>query len=382
MADKLPNDRGRLRDVALVFLKFGAIGFGGPAAHVALMRRELVERRQWLGEDRFLVLFGASNLIPGPSSTELGMMLGYEHAGWPGLLLSGVCFIGPAMVIVLSLAWAYVRFGSLPQTNWLLYGVEPVIIAFIADALWQLGRRALKSWSLAALGVVVVVLYFVGVDVTLLLFGGAVLVTIARNAARLRWPIGGIALLLPFDAAATGAPSVSLGSLFLEFLKLGAVVFGSGYVLLAFLRSDLVEQLHWLNEGQLLDAVTIGQVTPGPVFTTATFIGYLVGGLPGALLATVAIFLPAFVLSGAVYRVLPRLRRSPWADAFIDGVTICGLGLMAGVTVQFGRAVIVDLFTATLAIGGFIVLRRFQPNSAWLVLGGAVVGGAARAFGI
>jgi chromate transporter len=382
MADKLPNDRGRLRDVALVFLKLGAIGFGGPAAHVALMRRELVERRQWLGEDRFLVLFGASNLIPGPSSTELGMMLGYEHAGWPGLLLSGVCFIGPAMVIVLSLAWAYVRFGSLPQTNWLLYGVEPVIIAVIADALWQLGRRALKSWSLAALGVVVVVLYFVGVDVTLLLFGGAVLVTIARNAARLRWPIGGIALLLPFDAAATGAPSVSLGSLFLEFLKLGAVVFGSGYVLLAFLRSDLVEQLHWLNEGQLLDAVTIGQVTPGPVFTTATFIGYLVGGLPGALLATVAIFLPAFVLSGAVYRVLPRLRRSPWADAFIDGVTICGLGLMAGVTVQFGRAVIVDLFTATLAIGGFIVLRRFQPNSAWLVLGGAVVGGAARAFGI
>jgi chromate transporter len=382
MAEAHRRDRGTLKDVAVVFLKLGTIGFGGPAGHVALMRREVIEKRRWLDENRFLELFGASNLIPGPSSTELGMMLGYEHAGWPGLVVSGVCFIVPAVGIVLALAWAYVRFGSLPQTGWLLYGVEPVIVAVVADALWQLGRRALRSWPLAALGVAVVLLYFEGADVLVLLFGGALLVTIARNARRFRSHATLLLPLLPLGATATGARRVSLDSLFLEFLKLGAVVFGSGYVLLAFLRGDLVQQLHWLTESQVIDAVSVGQATPGPVFTTATFIGYLVGGIPGALVATVAIFLPAFVLSGVVYRLLPRLRRSPWAHAFLDGVTVCGLGLMAGVTVQLARVVIVDGYTASLAILAFVVLRRFQPNSAWLVLGGAAIGVAAKALGV
>ncbi len=380
MSDQEPSRSGRLAEVALVFLELGTIGFGGPAAHVALMRRELVDRRRWLGEERFLELFAASNMIPGPSSTELGMMLGYERAGWPGLVVAGVCFIVPATVIVLAVAWAYVRYGSLPEAGWVLYGIEPVIIAVIADALWQLGRRALTSWPLAALGAAVVALYFAGVDAIVLLFGGAVLVMLARNAARLRSSHAAmLGWWTPLGIAA--APGVGLGALFLEFLKLGAVVFGSGYVLLAFLRADLVEDLGWLSEGQLVDAVAVGQVTPGPVFTTATFVGYVVRGVPGALLATAGIFLPAFVFAGVVFGLLPRLRRSAWAKAFLDGITVCGLALMAGVTVQLGREVIVDLLTAALAILAFVLLRRYEPNSAWLVGGGAVVGLAARALG-
>jgi chromate transporter len=368
------RDRRSLREVAAVFLKLGVIGFGGPAAHVALMRRELVERRRWLDEDRFLELFGAANLIPGPSSTELGMMLGYERAGWPGLLVAGTCFIVPAMLLVLAIAWAYVRYGSLPQTDWILYGIGPVIIAVILDAFWQLGRRALTSIPLAAVAVTVMVLYLLGVDVVVLLFGAAILVMLGRNIVRMRAEPQGVIPILPLLAAAE-AP---LRSVFLEFLKLGAVVYGSGYVLLAFLRSDLVEHLHWIGESKLIDAVAVGQVTPGPVFTTATFIGYLVAGLPGAFVATAGIFLPAFALSAIVYPLLPRLRRSPWASAFLTGVTVSGLALMAGVTFQLGRVVVVDAFTTILALGAFVVLRWFQPNSAWLVLGGAVLGLIAR----
>ncbi len=365
--------RGSLGEVALAFLKLGVIGFGGPAAHIALMRREFVEERHWLDEDRFLELFGGANLIPGPASTELGMMLGYLRAGWAGLLVAGACFIAPAMTIVLILASVYVRYGSVPATGWVLAGVAPVMIAIIADALWQLGRRALKTLPLAAVGIVVLVLYLLGVHPIVLLFGGAVVVMLGRQAGKLR---GHTMFLLPI-----GAVTVPLRSIFLEFLKLGAIVYGSGYVLLAFLRGDLVQHLHWLSDGHLVDAVAIGQVTPGPVFTTATFIGYLLAGVPGGIVATVAIFLPSFVFAGVVYSLLPRLRRSAWAGAFLDGVTVCGLGLMAGVSVQLGRIAITGVLTAALALVAFVILRRYQPNSAWLVLGGALIGLAARGWG-
>ena len=368
-----PTQRGNLREVALAFLKLGVIGFGGPAAHIALMRREFVEERHWLDEDRFLELFGGANLIPGPASTELGMMLGYLRAGWAGLLVAGACFIAPAMTIVLILASVYVRYGSVPATGWVLSGVAPVMIAVIADALWQLGRRALKTLPLAAVGIVVLVLYLLGVYPIVLLFGGALVVMLGRQAGKLR---GHAMFLLP-----VGAATVPLRSIFLEFLKLGAIVYGSGYVLLAFLRGDVVQHLHWLSDGHLVDAVAIGQVTPGPVFTTATFIGYLLAGVPGGITATVAIFLPSFVFAGVVYSLLPRLRRSAWAAAFLDGVTVCGLGLMAGVSIQLGRVAITGVLTAALALAAFVILRRYQPNSAWLVLGGALIGLAARGLG-
>jgi len=367
------SGRGSLGEVASAFLKLGVIGFGGPAAHVALMRREFVEERHWLDEDRFLELFGAANLIPGPASTELGMMLGYLRAGWAGLLVAGACFIAPAMTIVLILASIYVRYGSVPATGWVLAGVAPVMIAIIADALWQLGRRALKTLPLAGVGIAVLLLYLLGVYPIVLLFGGALLVMLGRQAGKLR---GHATFLLP-----VGAATVPLRSIFFEFLKLGAIVYGSGYVLLAFLRSDVVQHLHWLSDGHLVDAVAIGQVTPGPVFTTATFIGYLLAGVPGGITATVAIFLPSFVFAGVVYSLLPRLRRSAWAAAFLDGVTVCGLGLMAGVSIQLGRIAITGVLTAALALAAFVILRRYQPNSAWLVLGGALIGLAARGWG-
>jgi chromate transporter len=375
------GERTRLREVARVFLKLGVIGFGGPAAHVALMRREIVEQRRWVDEDRFLQLFGASSLIPGPSSTELGMMLGFERAGWPGLFVAGVCFITPAMTIVLTLAWAYVRFGHLPQTGWILYGVGPVMLVIIADALWQLGRRALRSWLLAVTAAAVLAGYVVGIGVVILLLGGAAIATVARNISRLR---GAANLLLPSlpVLSLTSTVDVPPTSLFLEFLKLGAVAFGSGYVLVAFLHADLVEHLGWLTQRQLIDAVSIGQVTPGPVFTTATFIGYVAGGLGGAILATAGIFLPAFVFAGLVYLLLPRLQRSPWTAAFIDGVTVSALALMAGVTIQLGRTVYVDVATVVLSVASFAVLRRWKLNSAWLVVAGAVIGLILGGFGI
>jgi chromate transporter len=372
------DPRPRLGEVARVFLKLGLIGFGGPAAHVALMRKEVVRDRGWVGEDRFLQLFGASNMVPGPSSTELGMMLGYDRAGVAGLVAAGACFIAPAMAIVLALAWVYERSGSLPLTGWVLYGVKPAILAIVVDALWQLGRRALRTWQLALATAAVAGLALLGLDPLVLLLGAALLVMLARNAARV-WG-GRLSGLVPAALLAATAVRGRGLTLFLTFLKIGAVVFGSGYVLLAFLRADLVERLGWLTQAQLLDAVAVGQVTPGPVFTTATFIGYLAGGLAGAALATIGIFLPAFLLAALVYRLLPRIAGSPWASAFLEGTTVAGLGLMAAVTLQLGRAAIVDPLTAIVGGATFVVLRRFEPNSAWLVLAGGLAGVAAKAL--
>jgi chromate transporter len=372
---------GSLGEVARVFLKLGVIGFGGPAAHIAMMRREVVERRRWVDERGFLDLFAASNLLPGPSSTEMAIFLGYERAGWVALLLAGTLFILPAALIVGVLAWAYVRFGSLPQTGWVLYGITPVVIAIIADAVLEMGRAAVKNLWLVALGLAVFVLALLHLNVLALLFGGAALVMLVRNrdriGARGRGAFAPLwALAAPAGTAATAA--FSMLTLFLTFLKVGAVVFGSGYVLLVFLRADLVTNLHWLTDRQLIDAVAVGQVTPGPLFTTATFIGYLTGGVLGAVVATVAIFLPGFLFVAVAYRFLPRIRRSPWARAFLDGATVSALGLMAAVTVELARAVIVDAFTAVLPVVAFLVLRRFRVNSAWLVLGGGVAGMVAK----
>jgi chromate transporter len=364
-------------EVARLFLKLGLIAFGGPAAHIALMRQEVVQRRHWLGEQEFLDLLGASNLIPGPTSTELAIYLGYTRAGRMGLLLAGGLFILPAMLLVLAFAWAYVQYGATPQEGALLYGIKPVIVAVVLQAIYGLLRTAVKSWALGVVVLASIGLYAAGLNPLVPLFGLAVLVMLFHNRVR----VLGSAVVIPPDLLAqvqvVAPPGFSLGALFLTFLKIGATLYGSGYVLLAFLHDDFVNRLGWLTDQQLLDAVAVGQFTPGPVFTTATFIGYVVGSWPGAVVATVAIFLPSFVFVAIVYPLVPRLRASPWTSAFLDGANAAAVGLMAAVTWQLAQASIVDVLTAALALAAAVLLIRFRLNSAWLVLGGGVVGLAA-----
>jgi chromate transporter len=381
-----------LMELALLFLRLGLTAFGGPAAHIAMMREEVVRRRQWMDNDRFVDLIGITNLIPGPSSTQLAIYLGYLQAGWRGLLVAGICFIGPAMLIVLAIAWAYVSYGALPQVNWLFYGIQPIVVAIIAQAIWGLGRSIFKHVLAVVLAVVVLVLYLLGFNVLVLLFGGAALYgglrllqtrwKQTRSAMSLFLPTlplhieGMRAMALPSLTTGLGATSapVSLFVLFLTFLKLGAIVYGSGYTLLAFLRADLVQNLHWLTDKQLLDAVSIGQFTPGPVFTTATFIGYLLGGFPGAILATVGIFLPSFVFIAAIHPVARRLRQASWTATLLDGVNAAALALMTGVLVQLGEHALVDVATWAIALIAFGILLRWKINSVWLIIAGAGIG--------
>ena len=376
-----------MREVATLFLRLGFTTFGGPAAHIAMMREEVVQRRGWVSEERFLDLLGVANLIPGPTSTELAIYLGYLRAGWLGLLLAGMCFIGPAMLIVLALAWAYVTYGALPQLTWVFYGIQPVVVAIITQAVWNLGRRVVKGWPAALAALVVAALYLAGVNVLILLFGGglayALLRLAQRRSAPARLPAAGPIPAGPAGMAKAGwlalagsalAAPFSQWLLFLTFLKIGAVIYGSGYVLLAFLRADLVQNLHWLTDRQLLDAVSVGQFTPGPVFTTATFIGYVLGGWPGALTATLAIFLPSFLFIPLVHPLAARLRRSPLTAPLLDGVNLAAVALMAGVLAQLGQHALVDWLTWALAVGALAVLLRFKINSVWLILLGAAIG--------
>jgi chromate transporter len=374
---------GSLREVAGLFLRLGCVAFGGPAAHIAMMRQELVTRRQWLTDQHFLDILGATNLIPGPNSTEMAIHIGLLRAGWRGLIAAGVCFIAPAMLIVLALAWAYVEYGSKPEATWLLYGVKPVIIAVVCQALYGLLKAALKNAFLAAAGVAVFVLYLLGANEIALLFGAGAVVVAVENGRRLvserRAPVffllpfaaGG----LPLAAAVVSTPaSYSALTLFLTFLKIGSVLYGSGYVLLAFLRNDFVVRLGWLTNEQLLDAVAVGQLTPGPVFTTATFIGYVMGGVQGALLATLAIFLPSFLFVAALRPLMPKLRSSPWTASLLDGVNVAAIGLMAAVTWTLAKDAVVDVLTAAMVLIAAVLLIRFKVNSAWLVLAGGAVG--------
>jgi chromate transporter len=371
--------RSALGEVAALFLKLGCIAFGGPAAHIAMMRDEVVRRRAWTSDQEFLDLVGATNLIPGPNSTEMAIHLGFLRAGWPGLLAGGGLFILPAMLIVMAFAWIYVQYGTTPQVEWLLTGIKPVIIAIVVQALWGLGQTAVKGPLTGVVGAAVLVLFLLGYNELLLLAAGGVVV-MAGQQGRHVWSTGRLALLPLATAPAALAPATmaavpfSLSALFLHFLKIGAVLYGSGYVLLAFVRADFVERLGWLTDQQLIDAIAVGQFTPGPVFTTATFIGYLVGGLPAALVATVGIFLPSFIFVALLRHILPLLQRAPWARAFLDGVNVASMGLMAGVLWQLGRTAVVDVWTAALAVIALLVLLRFPINSAWVVLGGGLAG--------
>ncbi len=345
----------RLREIAAYFLRLGFTAFGGPAAHIALMEDEVVRRRRWMTRERFLDLLAFANLIPGPSSTELAIFIGYEQAGARGLVAAGVCFILPAFGMVLAIAWAYVRYGHLPAAVALLYGVKPVMIAIVLQAVVGLGRTALRGPLPIAIGIGCVAAALLGVNPLLVMVAGGAAAMLRLAGARMH-------------------AAVALETLFLFFLKVGAVLHGSGYVLLAFLHHDLVERYRWLTEGQLLDAIAVGQVTPGPVFTTATFIGYVVAGIPGAVLGTAGIFLPAFLFVAFTRPLIARMRTSRAAGAFLDGVAVASIALMAAVTWQLGREAVVDLTTALVAVASAVVLFRFRVNSSWLVLGGGTVG--------
>lgn len=368
--------RTSLAELAALFARLGATAFGGPAAHIAMMQDEVVNRRKWLTEERFLDLLGATNLIPGPNSTEMAIHIGWERRRWAGLVVAGVAFIVPAMAITGVLAWAYVRFGAVPAAGWLLYGVKPVILGVVVQAIWGLAPKAARTIVLRVLACAAALLVALGVHELAVLFGaGASALVLARVSGGRS---AAMSLILPLTpAAAVGAASaVTLPALFWVFLKTGAVLFGSGYVLLAFLRADLVDRLGWLTEAQLLDAVAVGQITPGPVFTTATFVGYVLAGPSGALVATAGIFVPAFVFVAVSGPLVPRLRASPGTAAFLDGVNVASLAIMAVVTVQLGRAALLDIPAACLGVVSAILLVRFKLNSTWLILLGAAAGWA------
>jgi chromate transporter len=370
-----------LGDVVRLFLKLGTIAFGGPAAHIAMMEDEVVRRRQWLTRDQFLDYVSAANLIPGPNSTELAIHIGYRRAGWLGLIAAGVSFILPAALIVSGLAAVYVRSGSLPALQGILYGVKPVVIAVIAQAIWVLGRTAVKTLTLGVVALAAVAATAVGVhELVVLAFSGvAVLLADKFGSARktrLAVVLAGLFSASSGSAAvnATAAAPFALWTLFLVFVKAGAVLFGSGYVLVAFIRADLTERLGWLTESQLLDAIAVGQVTPGPVFTTATFVGYLLGGGAGALVATIGIFLPAFVFVAVSGPLVPRLRASAVAAAILDGVNVASLALMVVASSHIAHTALIDVTTVVLAVSSLVLLVRWRVNSAWLIALGAVVG--------
>ncbi|AKG23703.1 chromate transporter [Calothrix sp. 336/3] len=372
------QQRQRLQELALVFLKLGAIAFGGPAAHIAMMDDEVVTRRQWLSHQKLLDLLGITNLIPGPNSTELAIHIGYERGGWKGLVIAGFCFIFPAMVIVWTLAAIYTHYQTIPQVEWLLYGVKPVIIAIVIQALWNLGKKAIKDMWTAIATVAVMVAFFLRIDELLLLLLAGLGVMLIKNIGKSK-NTNVSAWLMPVFFAQVGSSTAVIASVtwlqvFWFFLKIGSVLYGSGYVLLAFLQRELVETNHWLTSQQLLDAIAIGQITPGPVFTTATFVGYLLAGNPGAIAGTVGIFLPAFVLVWVINPWVTKLRQSPWVSSFLDGVNAASLGLMAVVTYTLARTAIIDWLTVVLTVISAIAIFRFRVNSAWLVLAGGIVG--------
>lgn len=402
----------RLGEIATLFLKLGTIGFGGPVAHIAMIQDEVVTRRRWLTKEHFLDLLGATNLIPGPNSTEMAIHVGYVYGGWLGLIVAGVCFIFPAVMITGVFAWLYVNYGTLPQFTPLLYGIKPAVLVIILNALWKLAKKAIKTRQLAVIAIVVALLVFIFKlnEVIALLIGGLVGMVWLRSNDRgnndrgskdrdnnqnsqgtasfiitslstgATWKAS-TAIAASLGGVAAANANISLWQLWWFFLKIGSVLFGGGYLLIAFLQGELVEQYRWLTQQQLFDAIAIGQFTPGPVLSTATFIGYVIAGIPGAIVATVGIFLPSFFFTAILNPIVPWLRSSKWTRAFLDAVNVSAVALMVVVTIQLGIATIslpvapfIDLFAIAIALASAVLSIRFNINSACLVLGGALAG--------
>jgi chromate transporter len=362
-----------IRELAATFLRLGFTAFGGPAAHIAMMEEEVVRRRGWLTREEFLDLLGATQLIPGPNSTEMAIHVGLRQGGFRGLVVAGSCFILPAAFLVTLIAWIYRAYGALPRVGGVLVWVKPVVLAVIVQALWGFGRTALRTRPAIAIAALSGLAAAAGVNELAVLAAAG----LASALARSRRALPG---LLPLAVAVPAAPALSsfgLPGLFTVFLKIGSILFGSGYVLVAFLRSELVEGRGWLSEAQLLDAIAVGQVTPGPVFTTATFIGYVLAGGAGAAVATAGIFLPAFVFVALSGPLVPRIRRSPAASAFLDGVNAASVALIAVVAVQLARAALATPLLALAGAAALLLLVRFRVSSTWLVLAAALAGALA-----
>jgi chromate transporter len=385
IATKTARSEKRLGEIAVAFLRLGFIAFGGAVAHIALMEEEFVRRRGWLSREEFVDRVGAVNLLPGPSSTEMAIYLGQLRGGFPGLLIAGAAFILPSALMMVALGWAYVRYGALPQLAGVLWGVKPVVVVLIAQAMWGLGKTLLKSRELMVIAAIVLGLAAMHVATLALLIGTGVAWIVANRFGQSRGERNGITAAA-MSAAGGGAAvstsaAVTTGGVLVYFLKIGALLFGSGYVLLAVLREDLVTRMHWLSESQLLDGIAVSQATPGPFFTVATFLGYVLSGWRGAGLATVGMFIPAFVYVAVTANVLPRLRKSPTAGAFLDGVNAAAVALMAFAGFQFARESVVTPLAAVIAVVSVVLAFRFRVNSAWLILGGAVCGLVAKMAG-
>jgi len=372
------DKKERQKEIAQVFLKLGVFAFGGPAAHIAMMDEEIIQKRKWVERTRFMDLIGATNLIPGPNSTELAIHLGYERGGVLGLFIAGLCFILPAMFIVLGFAYFYVRYGAIPRVEGILYGIKPVIIAIVFQALLRLGKSVIKGRLAVIVASLVIVGSFSGIsEIPLLLLAGVLVMGIRNREkfstkAMLFFPLPMLAL--SDISIAANRIGMGLGRLFLTFLKIGSFLYGSGYVLLAFLETEFIRAFPLITQKELLDAVAIGQLKPGPVFTTATFIGYLILGIPGALVSTAGIFLPSFLLVWLLRPLIPKLRSSRWISGILDGVNIASLGLMTAVTIRLGMTSLIDPLSVGLFLLALFVLMKFRLNSAWIILFGGAVG--------
>jgi chromate transporter len=372
---KNTKNENRLTEIGWAFLRLGLVAFGGAVAHIALMEDEFVRRRGWLSREEFVDRVGAVNLLPGPSSTEMVIYLGQLRGGFPGLLMAGAAFILPSAIMMLAMAWIYVRYGAMPQIAGLLWGVKPVVVILIAQAVWSLGKTVLKSRELMVIAAIVLGLAAMHVATLALLIGTGVAWIVANRFGQRRVEASTAAIAaLSTTGGVTAAAGITLAGVLIYFLKIGGLLFGSGYVLLAVLREDLVTRMHWLNETQLLDAIAVSQGTPGPFFTVATFLGYVFSGWRGAGLATIGMFVPAFLYVAVTAGVLPRMRKSPTAGVFLDGVNAAAVALMAFVGFQFARAAVLTPLAAVIAAVSAILLFRCRVNSGWLVLGGAACG--------
>lgn len=378
--------QGTALEVGLLFLRLGAISFGGQAGHIAMMEQEVVNKRGWLTREHFLDLVGATNLIPGPNALEMVIHIGYVRAGWPGLLVAGIAFIVPAFAISLALAVAYVRYEALPAVAELFYGIAPVVVAIVIGATYRLGRTAIRDWRAAAIAAAVLAARALGVDEVIALLGAG-MVALAVYGGIPRRPSSASLALLPAPLVAAPLAAVAgladrVIDLGLYFLKVGALIFGGGMVLFAFVERDVVSGYGWLTYRQLLDAIAVGQMTPGPVLTSATFIGYLVAGIPGALAATVGVFAPSFAITAVVNPWVPRLRRANRAQAFLRGVNAAVVALMLAMSFMLARSAIRDPWCALIGLAALVALLRFRTDPLWLIVTGAAIGGLLHVVGL